>query len=84
MSSKPNLPDPGEGRWWDISLDRDKDYILSLRKGYGITVFEDEELASVLVFKYDAKAETFEREAETILRQIDVDRELFVGTYHKN
>lgn len=84
---KPDLPDPGKNRWWEITADKDGDYTLSLYKVYSDNPgyeFESDLVAQTFVFAHKATPGVFESEADAILRKVDVEQFTYVGTYFKD
>lgn len=79
---KPNLPDPGPGRWWEIELDIDGDWRLVLKKDDIASPWNlGVEITSELLYD-QAVAKDFEYAATNILNRLD-KAAAFIGTYHK-
>jgi len=76
MLRKPELPDPGDGRYWEIVCDGYGDFYLSLMRGNGVTIMRGDPVPPE-----SAEAERFETEAITMLDTAN-KRDVFVGTYN--
>lgn len=83
--TKPNLPDPGPNRWWEIRLDGDR---------WELRLYTDEPengryngyhrvLATDDLHDNSATADEFEYVAQAILTRLAREA-AFIGTYHKN
>lgn len=80
---KPNLPIPGEGRWWSITLEEDAWELELLEPVTGTPYVDTHVVASARIFDSPRViAEDFVREANHILNRL-AKAEAFVGTYHK-
>lgn len=68
------LPDPGNGRYWDISTDQSNNYLVTMRTSSGVMVVER------TVFAYGATAQTIVQAAiELMINAANITS--FVGTY---
>lgn len=87
MSRKPDLPDPGEGKWWEITRDVDGDYTIGLYTSEHVGGYEQNLIVLTVAYipSYQRpKAEDFEDLARELLNTYDADNQFFVGTYHRN
>lgn len=83
-SRRPELPDPGEGMWWEIEMDSTGDFALTLYKLLPNAARFDQ--TSVVAREYvngkDVTAERLETEASRLLNHY-IKSNAFVGEYHR-
>lgn len=78
--TKPNLPDPGENRWWEIRLDGEEWALLLLKPD---PVWQGGiEVAVEIIHDSAASVGAFESRAQRILNRLN-RAAAFIGTYHK-
>lgn len=71
---KPNFPNPGNGRYWQVSQDMDGDFILTLRNSGSARIIED------LIDADYISTKSLEALATTLLTRVS-NKELYVGSY---
>lgn len=77
---KPNLPDPGHDRWWEITYDENFELNL-FAEGEG-SYCENGVVLATEYIEHPAEAYKFEQAAREILARLDKVK-AFVGTYNK-